>query len=165
MIKPFSLVLAGTIAGTSFALSLAPRTDLNANLETLAFHLGVTLACYCVLKLVDLFRNWRSPSRPVSAVRQQFRLSLIPLTLFYSSLTKYFLLLLLTVWMPTSRSGAPSSEPLPEWATKILPDNDFAHNAVKILDDDRLDREWVVRNVLGGMSAGFGLRGTSSVGP
>jgi hypothetical protein len=28
-----------------------------------------------------------------------------------------------------------------------------------ILDDDVLDREWVVRNVLGGMAAGFGLRG------
>lgn len=41
----------------------------------------------------------------------------------------------------------------------ILPNNEFAHAAVKILDDDRLDREWVVRNVLGGMSAGFGLRG------
>lgn len=29
----------------------------------------------------------------------------------------------------------------------------------EILDDDKLDREWVIRNVLGGMSAGFGLRG------
>jgi hypothetical protein len=28
-----------------------------------------------------------------------------------------------------------------------------------ILDDDVFDREWVVRNVLGGMAAGFGLRG------
>jgi lambda repressor-like predicted transcriptional regulator len=28
-----------------------------------------------------------------------------------------------------------------------------------ILDDDIFDREWVVRNVLGGMAAGFGLRG------
>jgi lipid intermediate transporter len=27
------------------------------------------------------------------------------------------------------------------------------------MDDDKLDREWIVRNVLGGMSAGFGLRG------
>ena len=29
------------------------------------------------------------------------------------------------------------------------------------LDDDTLDRRWVVRNVLGGMAAGFGLRGKS----
>lgn len=28
-----------------------------------------------------------------------------------------------------------------------------------MLDDEKLDREWIVRNVLGGMSAGFGLRG------
>ena len=31
--------------------------------------------------------------------------------------------------------------------------------ALSLLDEDRLDREWIVRNVLGGMSAGFGLRG------
>jgi hypothetical protein len=30
------------------------------------------------------------------------------------------------------------------------------------LDDDVLDRTWLVRNLLGGMSAGFGLRGASS---
>jgi hypothetical protein len=30
----------------------------------------------------------------------------------------------------------------------------------EILDDDKLDREWIIRNILGGMSAGFGLRGT-----
>lgn len=33
--------------------------------------------------------------------------------------------------------------------------------AFEVLDDDKIDREWVVRNVLGGMSAGFGLRGKS----
>lgn len=33
--------------------------------------------------------------------------------------------------------------------------------ALEILDEDRLDREWIVRNVLGGMAAGFGLRGKS----
>lgn len=33
--------------------------------------------------------------------------------------------------------------------------------ALEILDDDKLDREWVVRNILGGMAAGFGLRGMS----
>ena len=31
--------------------------------------------------------------------------------------------------------------------------------AVSLLDDAHLDRAWVVRNVLGGMCAGFGLRG------
>lgn len=35
--------------------------------------------------------------------------------------------------------------------------------ALQIFDDDRLDREWIVRNVLGGMAAGFGLRGKALV--
>ena len=36
---------------------------------------------------------------------------------------------------------------------------ELAQRALEVLDDDRLDREWVVRNVLGGLAAGFGLRG------
>ena len=32
-----------------------------------------------------------------------------------------------------------------------------------LLDEDTLDREWVVRNVLGGMAAGFGLRGACTL--
>lgn len=38
-------------------------------------------------------------------------------------------------------------------------DNVFITRALEIFDEDKLDREWVVRNVLGGMAAGFGLRG------
>lgn len=38
----------------------------------------------------------------------------------------------------------------------------FLVNAVEALDEDKLDREWVIRNILGGMAAGFGLRGMSS---
>lgn len=30
---------------------------------------------------------------------------------------------------------------------------------MEVFDDDKLDREWIVRNIVGGMSAGFGLRG------
>jgi len=37
-------------------------------------------------------------------------------------------------------------------------DNIIVSSALEILNEDRLDREWVVRNVLGGMAAGFGLR-------
>lgn len=33
------------------------------------------------------------------------------------------------------------------------------NSALEILDDDKLDKEWVIRNILGGMAAGFGLRG------
>ena len=65
----------------------------------------------------------------------------MPLALLYSSLTKLFLLALLAIW------GAPPPAP---------------HHRLGLLDvfaDGALDRAWVVRNVLGGMSAGFGLRG------
>ena len=92
-----------------------------------------------------------------------YRLSLISLGLFYSSLTKLFLLLLLTIWLPSSTSTMPKPEnPLPDWTRHLQ----WAHNnsnllthVLEILDDDKLDREWIVRNVMGGMSAGFGLRG------
>lgn len=44
-------------------------------------------------------------------------------------------------------------------ATKTVYENVFITRALEILDEDQLDRQWVVRNVLGGMAAGFGLRG------
>lgn len=34
---------------------------------------------------------------------------------------------------------------------------------LEVFDEDKLDREWVVRNLLGGMAAGFGLRGISQI--
>ncbi|CDO74943.1 hypothetical protein BN946_scf184945.g15 [Trametes cinnabarina] len=124
--------------------------------ETVAFHAGVVLACYAVLKLLP------SPRAPVSGIREQFRYSHIPLTLFYSSLTKLFLLFCLSIWRPdaakTHAGGAQAKPRLHPNATT------FSHpvivRALELLDEDKLDREWVVRNVLGGMSAGFGLRGT-----
>lgn len=98
------------------------------------------------------------------SLQSHFRLSHVPLTLLYSSLTKLFLLLLLALWKPSS---APSNRPavyVNATEGSIFQEL-LAHNitqkALEILDDDKLDREWVVRNVLGGMAAGFGLRGTS----
>lgn len=41
--------------------------------------------------------------------------------------------------------------------------NPFLNSALELLDEDKLDRQWVVRNVLGGMAAGFGLRGISII--
>jgi hypothetical protein len=168
MLKAFARILAGTAAGTFPFHALRSQPDLiRLRLtETLAFHLGIMFVSFCVLKLVDWLRTWRTQSRTPSAVRQEFRLSLIPLTLFYSSLTKYFLLLLLTIWLPASSSKTPPiSQPLPSWAEKVLPNNELAYWAFQLLDDDKLDREWLVRNVLGGMSAGFGLRGESAFLP
>ena len=37
--------------------------------------------------------------------------------------------------------------------------HDIIQRTLEIFDDDKLDRDWLVRNVLGGMAAGFGLRG------
>ncbi|KAJ7666283.1 Arv1-like family-domain-containing protein [Mycena rosella] len=113
------------------------RTFVGVSVETGAFHGGVMCACYIVLGIADWFG-----SRPtVSDIRREFRFSLIPLTLFYSSLTKLFLLFLLTIWRPSSESGPIASSPY----------------ALQPFSDANIDREWVVRNVLGGMSAGFGL--------
>lgn len=84
------------------------------------------------------------------------RLSHIPLTLLYSSLTKLFLLLLLSLWKPSS---APSSGDVSGTHISSFASIEAARAALQVLDDDKLDREWVVRNVLGGMAAGFGLRG------
>ncbi|KAJ7895105.1 Arv1-domain-containing protein [Mycena leptocephala] len=106
------------------------RTFVGVSVETVAFHVGVIFSCYVVLG--------------ISHVGHPARISilLIPLTLFYSSLTKLFLLFLLTIWRPSSESTPPRSSPY----------------ALQLFGDDKVDREWVVRNVLGGMSAGFGLR-------
>ncbi|OBZ72412.1 Protein arv1 [Grifola frondosa] len=94
-----------------------------------------------------------SPSAsPPSGIRQEFRYSHVPLTLFYSSLTKLFLLFLLSIWRPVAQPRPPMH---PAAATFTHP---LVIRALEVLDEDKLDREWVVRNVLGGMAAGFGLR-------
>ena len=80
------------------------------------------------------------------------RYSHIPLTLLYSSLTKLFLLFLLAIWGPAPVEPSTALPTSAEW-------HPLVGQALSLLDEDRLDREWIVRNVLGGMSAGFGLRG------
>jgi len=84
----------------------------------------------------------------------QIRYSHISLCLFYSSLAKFMLLAVLAIWGPQVRKGTPP----PSYPYKIPFEGPLWH----LLDDDVLDRTWLVRNLLGGMSAGFGLRGTSS---
>jgi hypothetical protein len=48
----------------------------------------------------------------------------------------------------------------PELFARAVETLDY-HPLAHMLDDGVLDRAWVVRNVLGGMAAGFGLRGES----
>ncbi|KAJ7215693.1 Arv1-like family-domain-containing protein [Mycena haematopus] len=112
--------------------------------ETITFHVGVLFTCYIVLGVAV-----RVGSPTMSDIRREFRFSLIPLTLFYSSLTKLFLLFLLTIWRPLSVPPPLQSSPY----------------LFQLFDDDKVDREWVVRNVLGGMSAGFGLRVVLDIHP
>ena len=84
------------------------------------------------------------------------RYSLIPLAIFYSSLTKLFLLFLLSIWQPSENTASQARE---HWWSGTTYESSIISSALGILDEDKLDREWVVRNVLGGMAAGFGLRG------
>ncbi|KAF7327376.1 hypothetical protein MKEN_00315200 [Mycena kentingensis (nom. inval.)] len=124
---------------TTETLNALFRTLVGVLVETFAFHSGVICACFIVLSVAD--RIGKRSKNELSAIRREFRFSLIPLTLFYSSLTKLFLLFLLTIWRP-SGDGPPLRWPF----------------GLQIFSDEDIDREWVVRNVLGGMSAGFGLR-------
>jgi lipid intermediate transporter len=80
-----------------------------------------------------------------------FRYSHISLCLFYSSLTKFLLLVVLSIWGPqVPRNTHPHA-----YVYKMPLESPLWH----LLDDGVLDRTWLVRNLLGGMSAGFGLRG------
>ncbi|KAH7911707.1 Arv1-like family-domain-containing protein [Hygrophoropsis aurantiaca] len=138
------------------------RITIGCLIEMLAFHGGIILASYFVMKLSDTIHAWvRRTVPPVtSGIRQQFRVSLIPLTIFYSSSTKLFLLLLLTIWQPSTTLMAQGSTPQAQsyrWDPSHL-NSPFISAALEFWDEDKLDREWVVRNILGGMAAGFGLR-------
>lgn len=58
---------------------------------------------------------------------------------------------MLSIWRPEH-----SDENHASWGTY---NNTLIDSTLKLLDEDKMDRQWVVRNVLGGMAAGFGLRG------
>ncbi|KAF8532297.1 Arv1-like family-domain-containing protein [Gautieria morchelliformis] len=117
--------------------------------ETVSFHVGVTTGCVLVLRLLRMVSR-----KPPSAIRLEFRASHVPLTLLYSSLTKLFLLFMLSIWRPENAVSASTS-----WKSYSNP---VINSALELLDEDKLDRQWVVRNILGGMAAGFGLRGISN---
>ncbi|KAF9483049.1 hypothetical protein BDN70DRAFT_874292 [Pholiota conissans] len=47
----------------------------------LAFHGGVTLACYLAMRLMTVFQSWFPPkSKSTSNIRQEFRLSMMTST-------------------------------------------------------------------------------------
>ncbi|KAI0279703.1 Arv1-like family-domain-containing protein [Russula aff. rugulosa BPL654] len=123
---------------------------LGCFIEMASFHGGVTLASVFVLEGLDRIARWRKRVNMPSSIRQQFRYSHISLCLFYSSLLKFLLLVVLSIWGPQ----VPRDARLPPYAYKMPLESPLWH----LLDDDVLDRTWLVRNLLGGMSAGFGLR-------
>ncbi|KAI0784548.1 Arv1-domain-containing protein [Abortiporus biennis] len=133
------------------------RVFIGCLVETLAFHIGIVIACYILLHALDYVNSRKSNPPPISGIRQQFRYSLVPLSLLYSSLTKLFLLFLLSIWRPETSKAEIRPLP-PQFNASHMFTNPVLLSAIEILDEDRLDREWVVRNVLGGMAAGFGLR-------
>ena len=66
------------------------------------------------------------------------------------------LLVVLAIWGPHIKGQGNISPPV--YVYKMPLESPLLH----LLDDDVLDRTWLVRNMLGGMSAGFGLRGAPS---
>ncbi|KAJ1307551.1 hypothetical protein OPQ81_001648 [Rhizoctonia solani] len=128
-------------------------------LDTLVFHLGVTLASVLLLKSMGWFRTtFNRPYPSKMGTRAEFRIPLVSLTLFYSSLAKLLLLLLLAIWQspasPTTVNSVESGAGLPDFIAK----HKLMRSALSLLDESYFDRSWVIRNILGGMSAGFGLR-------
>jgi hypothetical protein len=106
-------------------------------------------ACSSLLLLISLIR---------------FRYLHIPLCLLYSSVTKFFLLFLLAVWdLHLKPADFTAVLDTPRYQYTIHFDNPIFKSIWEALDDDKLDRRWIVRNVLGGMAAGFGLRGARSI--
>lgn len=115
-------------------------------IETITFHIGVMLASIIVSRIIRILK----PHEP-ALISRQVRLSHIPLTLLYSSFTKIFLLLCLSIWRPEI---APITTPNHAEHANIP----ILNNLLNMLDEDKMDRHWLVRNVIGGISAGFGLR-------
>ncbi|KAF8526239.1 Arv1-like family-domain-containing protein [Hysterangium stoloniferum] len=116
--------------------------------ETISFHIGVIFFSVVANRVLNgLTQN------PPSSIRGEFRTSRISLSLLYSSLTKLFLLLTLSIW---PAGTVPTDDRV------LLPSrtygNPLLNSALELLDEDKLNRHWIVRNVLGGMAAGFGLR-------
>lgn len=96
----------------------------------------------------------------------------ISLTIFYSTFSKLFLLLLLVMIDPQpipipSKLGKSAAVNVPHdflsYATFISHDLKVViYKLFTAFTDERIDRPWIVNTLVGGMSAGFGLRGTSS---
>lgn len=113
--------------------------------EIVLFHLATVMACLVAIRL--LMRPGKNGNR--SGVLEEFRVSHVSLALIYASLTKLFLLSLLVIWRPAR----------PEQSSPAMVNGDLYHQILHVFDDDRLNREWLLRNLMGGMASGFAIRG------
>jgi hypothetical protein len=73
----------------------------------------------------------------------------VSLALIYASLTKLFLLSLLVIWRPAE----------PGHMSLLTSYDGFLQVLLHLFDDDHLNREWLLRNLMGGMASGFAIRG------
>ncbi|KAG8835979.1 hypothetical protein FRC17_010948 [Serendipita sp. 399] len=121
------------------------ETLLTCSAEVLLFHTAIVISAIIIFKVFNVLKE----GNVASGVREEFRLSHLPLALLYASLTKLFLLSLLVIWRPTSHLGGT------QWQA---PDNGFLLRIYHLFDDEVLDREWLLRNLMGGMASGFAIR-------
>ncbi|KAK1923635.1 Arv1-like family-domain-containing protein [Papiliotrema laurentii] len=130
--------------------------------ETAAQH-TVTLGCAL---LVLRWRGWYPPRGSLQGVTDGRRVDfipwLIPLTLLYTSLLPLLLQLFLSIWhSPPDPAFTP-----PAWDTFVdsLPFDISQHPYIRQIAMEladvwsKADRLWLGTRLLGGMSAGFGLR-------
>ncbi|TIB29964.1 hypothetical protein E3P84_03516 [Wallemia ichthyophaga] len=119
-----------------------------AFVDAVAYHIGVILAVRC---LHPKYPTLSLPSTQIS------------LAILYSSFAKLFLLLLLVIADPSGgaertdkRVGMPND--FLSYSTLTDPTKHSVWLIFSALDDESIDRAYVVNTVVGGMSAGFGLR-------
>ncbi|KAG8828069.1 hypothetical protein FRC19_009925 [Serendipita sp. 401] len=113
--------------------------------EMVLFHTAIIISAVVVFKLFSVLQK----RNVASGVWEEFRLSHLPLALLYASLTKLFLLSLLVVWRPTSQAEGNI------WRGT---QNGLLLKVYHLFDDETLDREWLLRNLMGGMASGFAIR-------
>ncbi|KAG8760674.1 hypothetical protein FRC14_002355 [Serendipita sp. 396] len=114
-------------------------------LKMVLFHTAIIISAVVVFKLFSVLQK----RNVASGVWEEFRLSHLPLALLYASLTKLFLLSLLVVWRPTSQAEGNI------WRGT---QNGLLLKVYHLFDDETLDREWLLRNLMGGMASGFAIR-------
>ncbi|KAG8788643.1 hypothetical protein FRC15_003167 [Serendipita sp. 397] len=126
------------------------------------FHTAIIISAVVVFKLFSVLQKRNVASgvweefryRSYDGLRRPYveflnRLSHLPLALLYASLTKLFLLSLLVVWRPTSQAEGNI------WRGT---QNGLLLKVYHLFDDETLDREWLLRNLMGGMASGFAIR-------